>query len=164
MSKIMPSEAAAQLNQIERILAHLQDDYALSEEDSLYLDKLNMVFKIIHGEEDRDLARKKITMQFGAGNHKKLIDDCTAVYGDFFIVNRVAMRIIQEKRHERVYEAAMRNQDYPAAERALKAIDQLYRLYEKNDDVPLGGRRLPKVKRTANPEALENIKANAKRD
>lgn len=161
-NKFMPQEAAEQLNPIERIIASIQDDYALSEEDQVYLDQLNAVFKIIHGEEDRDAARKKITMQFGKGNHAKLIDDCVAVYGDFFTINGAAMRIIQEKRHERVYEAAMRAGEYAAANRSLKAIDELYRLYHKVDDAPIANRRLPRVVRSSNPEALKNLKENAK--
>jgi len=162
--KKMPPEAAAELDQVERIIAHLEENYELLEQDEEYFDRINLVFKLIHGEEKRDVARKKITAVLGKGNHTKIMDDCVRVYGDFFIINTAAMRVIQEKRHERVYEAAMKAQDFQAAERALKAIDQLHRLYTRTGDMPITNRKLPKVKLVTDPAALENIAADARSD
>lgn len=158
--KIMPPEAAEQLDRIERIKAHLENDYELLEEDREYFDRLNIVFKLTHGEENPDVAMKKITAVLGAGDHSSLIDDCSILYGDFFTINGAAMRVIQEKRHERVYEAAMSAQDFASAEQALKAIDNLYRLYNDTDDLPISNRRLPGVKLTSNTEALQILLKN----
>lgn len=158
--KQLTEEAYKELNQVERILAHFHDNYELSEEDEAFLKQVNLVFKVVHQDEDEGSARKKITALLGKGNHKNLLDACTQVYGDFFMINQAAMRIIQEKRHERLYEAAMRNMDYPAAERALAAIDKLHRLYEKADSLPISSRKLPKVTRTQDPIALRSIRAS----
>jgi hypothetical protein len=158
--KQLSEEAYSELDQVERILAHFHDNYELSEEDDAFLKQVNIVFKIIHHDEDEGSARKKIKTLLGEGvKAKKIIDACTQIYGDFFTINQAAMRIIQEKRHERVYEAAMRNQDHPAAERALAAIDKLHRLYEKADSLPISSRKLPKIVRTADPAALKAIRA-----
>lgn len=155
----MPEEILA-LNIEDRILAHINDGYNLPDEDKPYLDTINMAFKLIHGEEDRDTIPKKLKTIFGHLKSKeiqKLIDDVTYVYGDFFLINRTVMRIIQERRHERVYEAAFQSGDYPASERALKSIDELNNLYSTRDTIPNSVRKMPRVKRTTDPAALKII-------
>lgn len=158
MSK-MPDEIL-ELSVAERILAHIQEQYDLPEEDAAYLNNVNAAFKIIHGEEDKENISTKLKMMFGHLGNKKieqLVDDVTFIYGDFFVINQAAMRVIQERRHERVFEAAMKDNDFQAAERAAKAIDQLHRLYDVRDKLPSTSRKLPKVRRTTNPQALKKL-------
>lgn len=158
--KEMPEEVARILSQTERIQAHFNDQYELSEEDAKYLDKVNTVFAIIHGESDNDMAREKIRVVFKMDGNKQISDLVNAarlIYGDFFEMNRDVMRIIQEKRHQRTYEAAMRNADYPAAERALKSIDQLYQLYQRGTDTSRANTALPQTRRTSNTGALKKL-------
>lgn len=155
--KQLPEEVADELSTVERIQAHYDDQYALSEEDGIYLDKLNMVFKCIHQEENRDISRAKLKMLLGEGDHQKIIDDTVAVYGDFFDINKKVMRVIQEKRYQRLYESAMRANEYAPAGRALNSIDRLQSLYtESGDDIQLP-KNLPRIKRTSNPEALASL-------
>jgi hypothetical protein len=164
MGKIMPEEAIQDMTRAERILAHYQDNYELHEDDRPYFDMINVAFKVIHADEDRDLSRRKLNQLFPQLRGKKmsrLIADVAFVYGEFYDINRQAMRIIQEKRHERVYESAMRAGEYAAAERALKAIDELHRLYEHKADLPNVHRKLKKVRRTTDPAALDQLKKDS---
>lgn len=158
----MTPEAAEQLSQIERIVAHVDDNYELLEEDQQYFDQLTQAFRIIHEDTNKEASRKKIKRMFPKANHRKLIDDVTRVYGDFFVINRSAMRIIQEKKYQVLYEAAIRGGDYGTAQKCLSSIDKLHLLYEKQDDLPMTHRQLPRVRLTTNPEALEKLKQNAK--
>jgi hypothetical protein len=160
--KKMTPEAAAQLDQVERIVAHVDDNYELLEDDLPYFEQLTQCFRMIHDDNDKESSRKKIKMMFPGCDHRKLLDDTVRVYGDFFIINRAAMRIIQEKRHQALYDAAIRGDDFATAERCLIAIDKLHRLYEKHDDMPATHRQLPKVRLTTDPKALETLKQNAK--
>jgi len=156
----MPAEVAEVLTRVERIQAHFNDQYQLHDEDIEYLDKISTVFKIIHAEDERDLARGKIKQLYpdlSPAHIKNLIDDAMDVFGDFFEMNSDAMRIIQEKRHQRVYEAAMRAEDYPAAGRALKSIDQLYDLYNPKKTGRASTTKLPLVRRTSDPTALKKL-------
>lgn len=153
-------EAILELSIAERILAHIREQYTLPVEDRSYLDTVNAAFKIIHGEEDKENIPKKLRMMFTDMANKEisqLIDDVTFIYGDFFVINQAAMRVIQERRHERVFEAAMAEGDYQAAERAAKSIDQLHRLYDVRDKLPSTSRKMPKVIRTSNPAALKKL-------
>ena len=158
----MTPEAAAELDQIERIVAHVDQNYELLEEDEAYFEQITQCFRMIHEDNDKEASRKKIKRVFPGADHRRLIDDVTRVYGDFFTINQSAMRIIQEKRHQSLYEAAIRGGDYAAAERALQSIDKLHRLYEKHDDLPITNRRLPKVKLTNDPAALKSLKEHVK--
>ncbi len=142
---------------VERIKAYYDNQYKLNEEDEAYLEKLNMVFKCIHNEERQDVARQKINILLGKGNHQRIINHTVAVYGDFFEMNKDVMRIIQEKRHQRLYESALRAEEFAAAERALKAIDQLYHLYSKDSGMRVASTSLPRTRRTSNPEALKGL-------
>ena len=156
----MPLEVRKELSQVERILAHYSDSYELDEQDAAYLDQLDQVFKIIHGEEDRDDAREKIKHLFELQSPKeitRIIDDTMAVYGDFFSMTKEAMRVIQEKRHTRLYQAAMRNGEYASANKALKAIDDLHDLYKFTGGRSQANTRLPRVRRTTDPDALRTI-------
>ena len=156
-SKQLPKEVADELTTVERIQAHYDSQYELSTEDEIYLDKLNMVFKCIHQEENQEVSRTKIKMLLGDGNHQQLIDDTVAVYGDFFDINKKVMRVIQEKRYQRLYESAIRADEFAAAGRALNSIDRLQSLYtEAANDINVP-KKLPRVKRTSNPEALTNL-------
>lgn len=157
--KTMPEEVYKTMGRADRIVAHLEHNYELDEEDMEYFEKITMVFKIIHGAKNDEVARKKIMMVLGAGNHRSLIDAATVVYGDFFVINQAAMRVIQEKRHEQVYQSAMISGDYASAQRCLASIDRLHRLYDKGDSQPITNRRLPKVRRTSDPEALKKLYA-----
>ena len=159
MSNQMPDEILA-LSIAERILSHIKDQFTLPEEDKAYLATVNAAFKIIHGEEDKENIPKKLRLMFEHLSNKaiaQLIDDVTFIYGDFFVINQAAMRVIQERRHERVFEAAMLSQDFAAAERAAKSIDQLHRRYDVRDKLPSTSRRLPKVVRTSNTSALKKL-------
>jgi hypothetical protein len=156
--KKMTPEAAEELDQVERIIAHIENNYELLEGDQEYFDKLTQCFRMIHEDDDKEASRKKIKKMFPGENHRRLIDDVTRVYGDFFVINQSAMRIIQEKRHQQLFEAAMRGGDYATAQRCLAAIDKLHRLYEKHDDLPITNRKLPKVKLTTNPDALKKLR------
>lgn len=158
--KIMPIEVRKELSQVERCLAYYSDGYELDEQDAAYLDQLDQVFKIIHGQEDRDEAREKIKHLFELEEPKqikKIIEDTMAVYGDFFTMSKEAMRIIQEKRHTRIYMGAVRNGEYASANKALKAIDDLYDLYKPDPSGSTANTRLPRVLRTTDPAALATI-------
>jgi hypothetical protein len=159
--KKMTEEAAQELSQVERILAHVQDNYELLEDDRPYYDTITQCFRLIHGDEDKEASRKKIKQCFPGSNHRELIDHVTMVFGDFFIINRAAMRIIQEKRYQALYDSALRGGDYATAQRCLNAIDKIHRLNEKHDDLPITNRKLPKVEINSNPTTLKQLHSNA---
>jgi len=155
----MPQEAYEELTQVERIKAHLEHNYTISEEDGEYLAQLMEIFRIVQGDEYAQ-ARQKISQlyrhKFDRKRVERLIKDCTAVFGDFFEINQLAMRIIQLKRHERLYEAALRGKDFVAAGRELAAIDKLSDLYGPGTKKAAIG-KLPRIRRTSDPSALRNL-------
>lgn len=160
MEKILSIEEYSELTQAERIILHLKEGYELDDTDAMYFKKVNMAFKVIHGEEADDAVRTKINILFPDLSTKEkgqLISDVTMVYGDFFTINQDAMRIIQEMRHERVYEAALAAGDYSSAERAANAIDKLVKDAALSQGAPLS-RKLRKIRRTSDPSALNNLK------
>lgn len=158
--KKLPNEAIEDLTFSERIIAHFEDNYEVLEEDQVRFNQVNVAFKVIHGSDNDEYARRKLKVLFPELDTQKLtriINDSVEIYGDFFVVNSNAMRVIQEKRHERVYESAMRHGDHAAAERALGAIDKLHRLY-MSTAVSAPSTRLPKTRRTSDPQALQKLK------
>ena len=159
MSKIMPDEVKEQLSQVERLQAYYNDSYELDEEDAKYLEQLDITFKMIHAEEERESAREKIRKLFNLREPAavtQLIDDCLSLYGDFFRINNEVMRVIQEKRHTRAYMRAQRDGEHSAAIRALQSIDKLYDLYGTKVAAPVE-KKLPKVKLTSNVSALKKL-------
>lgn len=154
--KKMSKEVAESLTQVERIIAHLENGYELLEDDHAYFDQISMAFRIIFAAETQQKARQKIVAVIGKQpNLKKLIDDTVAVFGDFFLVNKNAMRVIQEKRHMYIHNKAIASDDLATAEKALVAIDKLYYLYDKEDKLPASSRKLPIVKRSSDPHVLQ---------
>jgi len=154
--KTMPEEARQQLSQVERIKAHFDDGYFLEQEDEQYLEQIDIAFRVVYAEENQRAARAKIKRLFPDLSTKeigKLIEDATFVYADFFDITKKAMRIIQEKRYNRLYELCIRNDEYGAAERVLGKIDKLHDLYSPDKGSMINA-RLPIVRRTNNPAAL----------
>lgn len=155
--KIMPAEVAEELTQIERLVAHIENGYALYPEDRERMELLSQCFRIIYDCETPEKARRKLTAFFDKSlDLALLVDETTLVFGDFFKINKDALRIIQEKRHLDVYRMAMQSCDYDAAERALGSIDKLYLLYDKNDKEPYKDTKLPIVRRSSDPEVFRN--------
>ena len=155
----MPQEAKDQLSQIERLAAYYNDSYELDDEDAQYLERLDICFKMIHAEEERESAREKIRKLFSLQNPEavtRLIDDCMSLYGDFFRINNEVMRVIQEKRHTLAYMKAQRDGEHAAAIRALQSIDKLYGLYGTRPDAPVDT-KLPRTVRTSDPVALKKL-------
>lgn len=154
--KKMPSEAAEQLTQVERLMAHINDGYEVLPEDAAYFEEISQTFRIIFDAETPEQARRKMVAILGKKrNLSKLIDDTVAVYGDFFLINKNALRVIQEKRHLYVYKRALADGDNASAEKALTAIDKLYHLYSKEDELPTSAQKLPKIERSSDPRILE---------
>jgi len=153
--KILPPEVAEELTQIERLVAHIDNGYALLDEDRERMEVLGQCFRIIYDCESPEKARRKMMAFFSSDiDLAKLVDDTTLVFGDFFKINKDALRVIQEKRHLDVYRMAISAENYDAAERALAAIDKLYLLYDKNDTEPYKDTKLPVVRRTSDPKAF----------
>lgn len=162
MSKPMPEEIQ-ELEQCERLLAHLEDGYDLDAEDAEHMRTLTSAFKLIHDEESQDTVLSKLKTVFHDKSGKQIeqiLNDTTFVFGDFFVVNQAAMRIIQERRHERIFEAALAAGEFKAAESAAKSIDQLNHLYDVKNRVPNSNRKLPKVRRTSDPATLKKLTGN----
>lgn len=157
--KPMPEKVAKQLSAAERIKAHFESSYELSDEDQEYLHDIDLAFRVTFGEPDRNDAREKIKHLFPKKTPleiQHLIRDVGQIYGDYFEVSKTVMKVLQEKRHMRVYQDSCRQGEMSAANRALTAIDKLYDLYTP-DKNKAKARKLPAVRRTNDPKALETI-------
>lgn len=148
------------LTQVERIQAHFDDGLLLDEADVEYLNAINMVFKIIHNEENHDASRRKLRALMPnktAEQLAKMIEDAMQVYGDFFRMSVEATRVIQVKAHQRVYEGALLAGDFATADTVLNRIDKLLGLHEANPAVNSVSKKLPTVRRTTDVAALKTI-------
>lgn len=154
-NKEMPDSVAEEMTQIERLVAHVENGYKIREEDEEYFETINMAFRVIFAADSPDQARKRINGLFLTKTSPKfvtkIIDDVTVIYGDFFEVNKNALRVIQEKRHLSLYHRALREDNIEVAEKALAAIDRLYLLHSPSEGTSSKRRKLPKIKRTSDP-------------
>lgn len=158
--KTMPEEVKVQLSQVERIKAYFEDSYELDDDDQAYLHKIDLVFKVVHADDNINDARAKLKHLFPELNLtgiNLLIKNAQAIYANFFDINEEVMKVMQEQRRMKIYHAALRSGDTQAANAALTAIDKLHGLYLKK---PKGAKiniPLPVVRRTADPAALKNL-------
>lgn len=155
--KKMPKSVANDMTQVERIVAHVENGYELLEEDIEYFEEINQAFRIIFSAESPDQARSRLRafFKFGKGTLiNKVIDDTTTVYGNFFVVNKNALRVIQEKRHLAMYHRALRDNNLEVAQKSLVSIERLYLMYTREEESTSTSRKLPRVRRSSDPQVF----------
>ncbi len=152
--KRMPQEVINELSQVERIQAHIQDNYELLSEDESYYQVLEKVFILVFKKSYRRQATTTVRSYFPEYNPVELLDHTITVFGDFFEVNKQAKRYLQEQRHLRIYNKCMEQKEYFTAEAALSSIDKLYGLYDTSDMGQEIGELPGPLKRSSNPALL----------
>ena len=153
--KKMTDEAFAELDPTDRIIAHIEQDYELREEDRELYERISVAYRIIHSTENADIARRRLGVHFGRGVHlTTLINQVTQVFGDYMKVNRHTMRVLQEKRYNQIHKKAMINENLEVALGALKAIDSLYDLKNQPDSSKGRSKKLPRAGRSSDPNVF----------
>jgi len=158
--KIMPQEVADQLPRIERLQAYLLQGYAVVEEDADYFNAVCATYRIIYACETIEEARKKVSLLFPEGemDYSELVNDTTTLFGDFFEINKTVMRRILERKFDYIYNRAIKLEDMVTANKALANIAKLYRLYDKEMQLPKLPPNLPEMSFSSDPEVFKEQK------
>ncbi|MEL6142778.1 MAG: hypothetical protein AAFU67_14305, partial [Bacteroidota bacterium] len=153
--KKLDDESAAALSLEERLEAYVHENYELRPEDQEIMEAVDMAFRLIHTCEDVAKARKLLHRQFPQKNKSHLIRLATVIYGDFFHVNREAMRITQHLRYERWIRKAEAAGELDVVDRMSGKIDKLFGLYDQTAKEPNKAYKLPRVSRSSDTQVLE---------
>ncbi|MEM9836170.1 MAG: hypothetical protein AAF828_06695 [Bacteroidota bacterium] len=158
--KKLPDDPTNSLTLAERLEAYMLENYELLEEDREKMKQVDLAFRIIYKAENPDRARKLLARHLPPGSLNKVIDLVTRLYGDFFDVNKEALRIIQHKRYERMIRHAEILENWDLVERLNGRIDKLFDLYNQEDTRKTVRRKLPKIRRSSDPKVLQEQIAN----
>lgn len=130
------------------------EGYELLDEDQEKMEQVDVAFRIIYKAENPDRARKLLARQYPKKRLDLIIDLVTQLYGDFFDVNKEALRIIQHKRYERMILRAERAENWDLVEKLSGRIDKLFDLYNPDDKRKMVRRKLPTIRRSSDPAVL----------
>jgi hypothetical protein len=161
--KPLPLEATRIMTAAERIKAAINQGYEILPNDVQYYYDLSNAFGIVanpvfHGEErhEANLIRR-LKHVFGKKyNLYKMLSDVQVVFGDFYQVNKKFRRHIQLQRYEAILKKAQIQNDVQLELDTLKQIDKLFNLQNENDPEEVTSKRLPRRKRSSNPEVFKN--------
>jgi|DEB0MinimDraft_6_1074348.scaffolds.fasta_scaffold29138_2 hypothetical protein len=157
----LPLEATRIMTAAERIKAAVSKGYEILPSDVEYYYDLSNAFGIVsnpvfHGEEKHQanlIRRLKIVFNKKYDLYKMLAD-IQLVFGDFYQINKKFRRHIQVQRYEAVLKKAQIQKDTQLELDTLKQIDKLYNLQNENDPEEVTKKRLPRRKRSTNPEVF----------
>jgi len=159
----LPLEATRIMTAAERIKAAINQGYEVLPNDVEYYYDLSNAFGIVanpvfQGEEKHEANLiRRLKIVFGKKyNLYKMLADIQLVFGDFYQINKKFRRHIQSQRYEAILKKAQIQGDSHLELDALKQLDKLYNLQNENDPEEITKKRLPRRKRSTNPEVFKN--------
>lgn len=164
--KLIPEDVDEKLTRVEKIIAHFEQGFFLDDRGLKYYKKLEQVFHAVFNYKTKAQCVRVVVMQQRCSRKEAydLLEDVELVFGNFFEVNKKAKRYLMEHRLDYLYQKAIADNDIERAESIVEKICKLYDLYNpKDDDIKTRDLKLPKVRRSSNPQLLEN-KSNGPAD
>jgi hypothetical protein len=159
--KKLPDNPTESLTLAERLEAYMVEGYELLEEDREKMEQVDIAFRMIYKAENPERARKLLARQYPGQKLDVIIDLTTQLYGDFFDVNKEALRIIQHKRYEQLINRAMTADNLELVDKFMGKLDKLFDLTNPDDKRKMVRRKLPKIVRSSDPQVLiDQISAN----